>query len=211
MEPMVAELLVAAGMLVVITVAPGPDMAVVTRQVVTGGRGHGLRTATGIIVGLFMWGLLTAAGLSALLAASPTAFTVVTYAGAAYLVYLGIRALLDSRRAVGEDVGGGEVHSPRGGNPWVTGFVTDALNPKIAVFYITLLPTLAPSALPTQWGMALLVAAHLVLTALWLGGYVLVLDAAKHFFARPQVRRWMDRIMGSVLVVFGLRVAVNSP
>lgn len=210
MESMVAELLVAAGMLVVITVAPGPDMAVVTRQVVSGGRGHGLRTAAGIIVGLFMWGLLTAAGLSALLAASPTAFTVVTYAGAAYLVYLGIRALLDSRRAAGEDVGG-EVHSTRGGNPWVTGFVTDALNPKIAVFYITLLPTLAPSALPTQWGMALLVAAHLVLTALWLGGYVLVLDAAKHFFARPGVRRWMDRIMGSVLVAFGLRVAVNSP
>ncbi len=208
MDSMVGELLVAAGMLVVITVAPGPDMAVVTRKVVSGGRGHGLRTAAGIIVGLFMWGLLTAAGLSALLAASPTAFTVVTYAGAAYLVYLGIRALRDSRRTVGEDV---EAPPARGGNPWVIGFVTDALNPKIAVFYITLLPTLAPSALPTQWGMALLVAAHLVLTALWLGGYVLVLDAAKHFFARPTVRRWMDRIMGSVLVVFGLRVAVNSP
>lgn len=208
MVTMVGELLVAAGMLVVITVAPGPDMAVVTRQVVSGGRGAGLRTTLGIILGLCMWGALTALGLSALLAASPTAFTVVTYAGAAYLVYLGVRSFLDSRR---KDEGPTEAPAPRGGNAWTVGLISNVLNPKIAVFYIGLLPTLAPSALPTQWGMALLVAAHLVLTALWLGGYVLVLDAAKHFFARPAVRRGMDRIMGSVLVVFGLRVAVNSP
>ncbi|WP_026115588.1 LysE family translocator [Nocardiopsis kunsanensis] len=205
---MVGELLVAAGMLAVVTMAPGPDMAVVTRQVVSGGRGDGLRTTLGIILGLCMWGALTALGLSALLAASPTAFTVVTYAGAAYLVHLGVRSFLDSRH---RDEAPADAAPPRGGNAWTVGLISNVLNPKIAVFYIGLLPTLAPSALPTQWGMALLVAAHLVLTALWLGGYVLVLDAAKHFFARPAVRRWMDRIMGSVLVVFGVRVAVNSP
>lgn len=205
---MVGELLVAAGMLAVVTMAPGPDTAVVTRQVVAGGRGGGLRTTVGIILGLCMWGALTALGLSALLAASHTAFTVVTYAGAAYLVYLGVRSLLDSRRKGDEST---EASPSRGGNPWTVGLVSNVLNPKIAVFYIGLLPTLAPSALPTQWGMVLLVVAHLVLTALWLGGYVLVLDSAKHFFARPVVRRWMERIMGSVLVVFGLRVAVNSP
>src|SRR5690625_6283558 len=94
---MTGELLVAAGMLAVITVAPGPDMAVVTRQVVSGGRGEGLRTTLGIILGLCMWGASTALGLSALLAASPTAFTVVTYAGAAYLVYLGVRSFIASR------------------------------------------------------------------------------------------------------------------
>lgn len=208
MVSMVGELLVASGMLAVVTMAPGPDMAVVTRQVVSGGRGDGLRTTIGIILGLCMWGALTSLGLSALLAASPTAFTAVTYAGAAYLVHLGVRSLLDSRRKVDEST---EVAPPRGGSPWTVGLVSNVLNPKIAVFYIGLLPTLAPSALPTQWGMSLLVATHLVLTALWLGGYVLVLNAAKHFFARPAVRRWMDRIMGSVLVVFGLRVAVNSP
>lgn len=205
---MTGELLVAAGMLAVITVAPGPDMAVVTRQVVSGGRGEGLRTTLGIILGLCMWGASTALGLSALLAASPTAFTVVTYAGAAYLVYLGVRSFIASRR---KDEGPTEVSPPRGGNAWTIGLISNVLNPKIAVFYIGLLPTLAPSTLPTQWGMALLVTAHLVITALWLGGYVLVLDTAKHFFARPAVRRWMDRTMGSVLVVFGLRVAVNSP
>ncbi|WP_017571156.1 LysE family translocator [Nocardiopsis halotolerans] len=205
---MFAQILVAAGMLAVLTMAPGPDMAVVARQAVSGGRSDGLRTVVGVAAGLLLWGLLAVIGLAALLAASATAFTVVKFAGAGYLVYLGVRALLNSRRPEPT-----VVHGPaeRGGNPWMTGAVTNALNPKIAVFYVSLLPTLSPPQLSPQVGMALLVLTHVVLTVAWLGGFVFLLNVARAFFARPVVRRWMERITGGVLIAFGVRVATARP
>ncbi|MBB6120295.1 LysE family translocator [Nocardiopsis algeriensis] len=205
---MTSHLLVAAGVLALLTVAPGPDMAVVARQAVAGGRSDGFRTVLGVAAGLLLWGLLTAVGLAALLAASATAFTVVKFAGAAYLVFLGIRSLLNSRRP---EPNVAEEPARREGGPWVTGAVTNTLNPKVAVFYIGLLPTLAPPQLSPQAGMALLVLTHVMLTVIWLGGFVFLLDAAKAFFARSGVRRWMDRITGAVLITFGLRIAAAQP
>ncbi|WP_017598919.1 LysE family translocator [Nocardiopsis lucentensis] len=206
---MIGHMLVSAGVLAVLTMAPGPDMAVVARQAVSGGRGDGLRTVVGVAAGLLLWGLLAAVGLAALLAASATAFTVVRFAGAGYLVYLGIRTLLASRRSsVPEAV---PEPAERSGNPWMSGAVTNALNPKIAVFYISLLPALAPPQMSPQAGMALLVLTHVVLTVAWLSGFVFLLDVARSFFTRPTVRRWTDRVTGGVLIAFGARVATAHP
>lgn len=209
---MFVQLLAAAGVLALLTMAPGPDMAVVTKRVVACGWRDGLRTVAGVMAGLVAWGVLTVAGLAAVLAASATAYTVVKLAGAAYLAYLGVQALLHSRR-----LGTGTPASPAEGRPtprgsaWRTGFVSNMVNPKIAVFYTGLLPTLAPSGVAPHVGMALLVLLHAALTLVWLGGYVLMLAKARAFFEKPVVRRVTDRVTGVVLIGFGINVAVHQP
>ncbi|MER6770138.1 LysE family translocator [Streptomyces bacillaris] len=207
---MFTRLLVATGVLAVLTMVPGPDMAVVTKRALVAGWQDGLRTVGGITAGLLAWGALTVVGLAAVLAASATAYTVVKLAGAAYLGFLGVQALLQSRR------GRSESPAPAGalasaGNPWRTGLISNLFNPKIAVFYTGLLPTLAPPGVSPHLGMTLLVLIHASLTCVWLGGYVLALARARAFFEKPVVRRTTDRITGVVLIGFGVKVAVSQP
>ncbi|MBW5425362.1 LysE family translocator [Streptomyces sp. BG9H] len=203
---MLTEIIAAAGVLGLLTVVPGPDMAVVTKRAVSSGWRDGLRTVGGITAGLLVWGVLTVAGLAAVLAASALAYTVVKLLGAAYLVFLGVQALVRSRK--GEQPPADALGAAAaGGNPWRTGLVSNVLNPKIAVFYTGLLPTLTPRSLPSHLGMALLVLLHAALTLIWLGGYVMVLAKARAFFNKPRVRRALDRVTGVVLIGFGLKVA----
>ncbi|WP_405788182.1 LysE family translocator [Streptomyces sp. NBC_01367] len=213
---MLTALLGATGVLALLTLVPGPDMAIVTKRAITRGRGDGLRTVAGIAVGLLIWGALTVAGLAALLAASTEVYLVVKLTGAAYLCWLGARALLRpgaERVAPGERGEPGERvlerSGPGGGGAWRTGLVANVLNPKIAVFYTGLLPALAPPGLRPEVGMALLVLLHVLLTVVWLGTYVYVLSHAGRFFARPRVRRTLDRTTGVVLIGFGVRVATT--
>ncbi|MEU3772065.1 LysE family translocator [Streptomyces sp. NPDC032472] len=212
---MLTQLATATGVLALLTLVPGPDMAVVTRRAVARGRADGLRTVAGITAGLLLWGVLTVAGLAALLAASAEVYLVVKLAGAAYLCFLGVQAL---RRPGAEPQPGDGNGSARGeergdrrdrSSAWRTGLVSNALNPKIAVFYTGLLPALAPSGLRPALGMALLVLVHVVLTVVWLAAYVYVLSRARRFFSRPRVRRALDRVTGVVLIGFGIRVATT--
>lgn len=212
---MLTQLVTATGVLALLTLVPGPDMAVVTRRAVARGRADGLRTVAGITAGLLLWGVLTVAGLAALLAASAEVYLVVKLAGAAYLCFLGVQAL---RRPGAEPQPGDGSGSARGeergdrrdrSSAWRTGLVSNALNPKIAVFYTGLLPALAPSGLRPALGMALLVLVHVVLTVVWLATYVYVLSRARRFFSRPRVRRALDRVTGVVLIGFGIRVATT--
>ncbi|WP_030775676.1 LysE family translocator [Streptomyces sp. NRRL S-920] len=203
---MFTEIIAAAGVLGLLTVVPGPDMAVVTRRAVSSGWRDGLRTVGGITAGLLVWGVLTVAGLAAVLAASAVAYTAVKLLGAAYLVFLGIQALVRSRKGAPPSAAVPGAAAD-GGSPWRTGLVSNVLNPKIAVFYTGLLPTLTPHSLPSHLGMALLVLLHAALTLVWLGGYVMVLAKARAFFDRPAVRRALDRVTGVVLIGFGLKVA----
>ncbi|MFG2618930.1 LysE family translocator [Streptomyces sp. NPDC048507] len=208
---MLTQLAAATGVLGLLTLVPGPDMAVVTRRAVSRGRADGLRTVGGIAAGLLLWGALTVAGLAALLAASAEVYLVVKLAGAAYLCFLGIQSLRRPGAGVDGAAEGDALPERRGGGgAWRTGLVSNALNPKIAVFYTGLLPTLAPRGLGPAAGMALLVLVHVLLTLLWLGTYVYVLSRARQFFTRPRVRRAMDRVTGIVLIGFGVRVATSA-
>ncbi|MEV8597065.1 LysE family translocator [Streptomyces sp. NPDC052012] len=209
---MLVQFLAATGVLAVLTMVPGPDMAVVTKRAITSGWKDGLRTVGGITAGLLVWGTLTVVGLAAVLAASATAYTVVKLAGAVYLAVLGIQALMQSRRrGSATPAAGATGASAPSGNPWRTGLLSNVLNPKIAVFYTGLLPTLAPSGLSPHLGMTLLVLVHAALTLVWLGSYVLVLARARAFFEQPAVRRAMDRVTGVVLIGFGIKVATSQP
>lgn len=204
---MILETTAALGVLALLTVLPGPDMAVVTRSALGGGRGDGLRTASGVVVGLLVWGSLAVLGLTAVVAASPTAYLLLKVAGAVYLLWLGVLALRAGR---GDPVAGGTERARRTARPWLTGLTTNLLNPKIALFYAGLLPALAPPSLPPRAGMVLLVLAHAAMTMLWLAGCSWLLTRARSAFARPGVRRAVERVTGVVLIGFGLRLVSSA-
>lgn len=223
---MTAEILAASGVLALITLLPGPDMAVVTKRAISAGAADGYRTAGGIVAGLLVWGLLTVAGLAAVLAASTVAYTAVKVLGCAYLLYLGVRTLWESRRKAGQQAAAEpelafdeETTAPatagRGaggsrGGAWRTGLMTDLLNPKIAVFYTGLLPSLAPKELPVPASLALLVVLHVAMTLAWLCGYVWLVSRARAVFQRPRVRTVLDRVTGVALLGFGVRLATEG-
>lgn len=204
---MISALLAAAAVLALLTLVPGPDMAVVTQAALTGGRSSGFRVAVGIISGLLVWGLLTVLGLSALLAASAEAYTAVKLAGAAYLIYLGARALWGSRSSQLRSI-----DTPRSqkAGTWKTGFTTNLLNPKIAVFYTSLLPQLVPAGWPTGPSLALLVLIHAAISIAWLSAYVVLLSRARSTFEQPKVRQALERITGTVLLGFGAKIALEA-
>lgn len=205
---MLTHVVAATGVLALLTVVPGPDMAMVTRRAVATGLGDALRTAGGIAAGLLVWGALTVAGLTAVLAASPAAYLAVRLLGAGYLVFLGAQALWQHRPSAPGDRAG--TRPAAVGNPWWTGLVGNVLNPKIAVFYTGLLPTLAPPGLPAARAMALLVLLHTALTLAWLGGYAFLLSKAGPVLYRPRIRRALGRTTGVALIGFGLAVATAS-
>src|SRR4051794_13685245 len=148
------------GVAIVIIVVPGPDMALVARNTLRHGRRGGLVTIAGISVGLGAWALAAGVGLAALLASSATAFDVVRLAGAAYLIALGLLTIRGPRHAAAGAVGAGGVPAGvvRAGVPPADdrriegrtlsgqGFLSAALNPKLGVFFVTLLPAFAPAS-----------------------------------------------------------------
>ncbi|WP_276205796.1 LysE family translocator [Streptomyces torulosus] len=192
---------------VLVTVVPGPDMAVVTQHAIASGRREAARVAAGVVTGLLVWGVFCVVGLAAVLAASAEAYAVVKLLGAAYLLFLGARALFSARHGVPLKTS----HRTTGvGNGYWTGLATNVLNPKIAVFYVGLLPALAPGGLPAAAGMGLLVLVHAVLSLAWLACVAHAVSAARSFFERPRVRVALERVTGVVLIGFGLRVVVEA-
>jgi threonine/homoserine/homoserine lactone efflux protein len=210
------HLAAALGVLGLLTIAPGPDMAIVTRRALMAGPGDALRTVGGIATGLLLWGALTAAGLAAVLAASAPAYLAVQLLGAGYLVFLGGQALWQTRpsASASASVSAMDTGTPpgpsRAGGAWRTGLISNVLNPKIAAFYTGLLPTLSPPGLPAAWGMALLVLLHVLLTLAWLGSYVLLLSRAGPVLQRPRVRGALGRATGVALIALGLAVAGSA-
>ncbi len=194
---MTGELVAAVLALALLTVLPGPDVAVVTRVALVQGRPAGVRAAAGVVTGLAVWGAATAAGLAALLAASATAYTVVRLAGAAYLVWLGLTTLW--RRTPRADTAPTTAR-----RPFVTGLLGNVLNPKIAVFYTGLLPGLVPDDAPYGVTLGALVAVHAALSLGWLVACATVLPKAAR-----RARRVLDRVTGLALVGLGVAAAVR--
>lgn len=203
----------AVAVLALLTLLPGPDLAVVSRAAFSHGRRAALHTAAGVVSGLVVWGLLVAAGLAAVLAASPVAYTVVRLSGAAYLVVMGVRALWQSRRS--EDQSGPQVpdvpaSAAAARGAWRTGMLTNLLNPKVAIFYTSLLPSLVPrGGSPALW-LPALVATHVLLSLTWLAGCAVALSGSRSVLSRPRARRWLTRVTGTALIGFGLRVAAAA-
>ena|ERR1017187_2370424 len=180
---------------------PGPDTLVVVRNLVRGGRPVAARTVLGVLSGLTVWVITAVLGLSAVLRASHDAYVGLRIVGAAYLIYLGVKSLrsradkeLSSRRLLGTGC--------------TAGLLTDLLNPKVGVFFVTVLPGFVPRGYSVPWMSLLLGAIFVILT----GAYFVVLLIASRSVTRwlteSRLRKRVDRCAGVVLIGFGLRVAL---
>ena len=192
---------------VVVIVTPGQDTALTIRSSLFGGRAGGIATAAGVATGQATWALATSFGVAALLRASEPAFLALRLAGAAYLVYLGAQALLAAFRS-GARRPPASAGSRRleAGVAYRQGVLSNLGNPKMGVFFISLLPQFATS-------FASLLALGLVfccLTLGWLSVYALAVSRARNLLARPSIRRALDAVTGAVLVALGIRLAAES-
>jgi threonine/homoserine/homoserine lactone efflux protein len=195
------QLLAFVGVAVVLSVTPGPDMALVLRNTVRGGRPSGYRTVAGIAVGLVVWATATALGIAAVLAASAEVFAALKVAGGIYLLYLGVQALLALRR----DEHAVETPKPAG-SPFRQGLVTNLLNPKLAVMFTTLLPQFISPDDPAVAKSVLLAVLFVSIGLTWLCFYTAVVGA----IARSRVfRRVTEAVSGVVLVALGGRLVVE--
>jgi threonine/homoserine/homoserine lactone efflux protein len=200
-----AQLVAFCGVVSLGAMSPGPDFAVVVRRAALGGRAEGMAAATGVATGVFLWAVAAAAGVAALVATVPVLLTTIRYAGAAYLAYLGIRALLAAARPVAADPGAPPAST---GGAFRDGLLCNALNPKAAVFFLALLPQF----LPTHPGVLDTLALSLVavaVTVVWFGTVANLVAVFRRLFARSPVRRTLDGLSGAALLGLGARLALT--
>jgi threonine/homoserine/homoserine lactone efflux protein len=201
----IESLLAFAAVSAIVIVTPGQDTALTIRNSLLGGRPAGLATATGVAAGQAVWTLATSLGLAALLVASEPVFLALKLVGAAYLVYLGAQSLLAAarrRRRTHTGSGSGSA-SPR--VAFRQGALSNLGNPKMAVFFSSLLPQFGSS-------FAELLTLGVVfcgMTLTWLSLYAVVVARAGDILRRPAIRRAIDAVTGVVLVALGLRLATE--
>jgi threonine/homoserine/homoserine lactone efflux protein len=205
-----AELLAFLGVSALVIATPGQDTALTIKNTLAGGRRAGVLTALGVSTGQAVWTLAASAGVAALLVASEPAFLALKLAGAAYLVYLGAQALLAALRGAGSHDLAGPARRLAPASGYRQGVVSNLGNPKMAVFFTSLLPQFAPTG---RGSFAVMLALGLVfctLTFVWLAAYAAAVDRAGHVLRRSGVRRALDAVTGTVLVALGLRLATTQ-
>jgi len=198
MSTMILQFAVASLVLIAL---PGPDQALIMRNALVGGRSAGVRTMLGGAAGLTLHAAAAALGVSALLSTSATAYATLKLVGIAYLAYLGVKMLLSAQRP------GEPEQATRGGRWFAQGFVSNALNPKVALFFLTFVPQFLPdsgSTLPLALGLSAVFAA---LYLVWFSGLIALVARASGALRRPRVKAWIERVSGGALIAFGVRLA----
>jgi threonine/homoserine/homoserine lactone efflux protein len=201
------------GVAAILTILPGADMALVTRNVLVVGRQRTMLTITGICAGCVIHAAASALGLSAILATSATAFNVVKSLGAAYLVWIGIQSIRESRRSgIPADLSPASLAPARRSSislvsPLSQGFLTNLLNPKVAIFYLTFLPQFIGPGEPVLRRSLVLATIHIAMGFIWLTTYAWFIDRLGAVLTRPMVKAWLERVTGGLLIALGARLA----
>lgn len=196
----------------VLTITPGPDMALVLRNGVRGGPATAWRTGVGCCAGIAVHAALALLGLSAILVASATAFTIVKIAGAGYLVFLGAKALLHSLRSSTDTPP--DVVKPlppaTQDQAFRQGLMSNLLNPKIALLFLTLIPQFVAPGEPKLATTTALAVVFLATAVVWWRVFSLGIGIFGRLLSRTGVRRTLDRVTGTVLIGLGVRVALSD-
>jgi threonine/homoserine/homoserine lactone efflux protein len=200
---MIETLVSFAGIAVLVSLTPGPATALVVRSAAVHGRREALLVTLGNSTGIFMWAIASVLGISALVAASETAFWALKIVGAVVLLYLGIKAI----RGAKPDDDASPERTAR--TAYGNGLMTSFANPKLAVFFIALFPQFLPNGdavLPTTLAMAvLLIAVDLVYFSL----LALIVARAHHAVVSSTLARRIERLTGAVMIALGVRVALE--
>jgi len=190
----------------VLTITPGVDTALVLRASAREGAARACLAALGVGLGCLVWGALVAFGVGALILASPLAFEILKWLGAAYLFWLGLQLVLKPRRTFADSGAAGP-----GTFTWFRrGLIGNLLNPKVGMFYISFLPQFVPADVPAGAYTFFLAAVHVLLGFLWCGALILATRPLARLLRRPAFVAGVDRLAGIVFVGFGVRLALWS-
>ena len=198
------------GVSFLVLATPGPDTALTVRNALLGGRRGGVFTAAGIVAGQAIWVLATSVGLVALVAACEPVFEAIKWLGSAYLVWLGATGLWAAWRGKIPAMATGAVPASRlsSASAFRQGLLSDLGNPKMAVFFSSLLPQFASEA--TFTSLVLLGLVFCAMTFTWLAGYAMLLSLVGDYVRRRSVWRSIEAITGAALVALGLKLAAEQ-
>lgn len=211
MSTALAPWLAFVGISLVVICTPGPDTALTVRNALTGGRRAGLLTAAGVATGQAVWTVAAALGLTGLVLASEPGFVAMKVLGVAFLVFLGAQSLVAAWRGhgAGSERRRGSLVKSGTGTLW-QGLLNDLANPKMAAFFVSMLPQFVPSGSPPFATMLAFGLTFSLLTFGWLALYSLAISKLRRRLERSAVRRALDAVAGTVLVGFGIRLATAA-
>jgi threonine/homoserine/homoserine lactone efflux protein len=195
-----------------LVMSPGPNGVLIARTVPTSGRAAGIANIAGFVSAFYLHGALSILGISIILVQSAQAFLIVKLLGAAYLCWLGLKALRDALRGVAAP---GQVQ-PAGRKrtllvAFAEGFMTNALNPKVAMFYLAAFPQFISAHDGAASGALLLVSIHSALNVIWFSAMVLVVTRLRGVASSGAAQRWLKGVTGAVFLAFGARLATSQP
>ncbi|MEU2546816.1 LysE family translocator [Streptomyces roseolus] len=195
-----------------LTLTPGLDTALILRTAALGRRTRAWGVVLGIQTGTLIWGALTSLGVTALLTASHLAYEILRWAGAAYLLWMAGRMIVETFRhrgpGAGAEVEAGGADTLASG--WRQGTLTNLLNPKVGVFYVAVLPQFIPAEAPHFASGLALASVHVVLGMVWSTVLIASASALGTWLRGARARRVLDRITGTVIGAFAVRLAVGD-
>jgi RhtB (resistance to homoserine/threonine) family protein len=198
------------GISLLVIIAPGPDTVVVTKNALLHGRAAALGTSLGVNAGLLVWTVAAAVGVAAVVRESAVAFTVLKLIGAVYLMWLGVQAFLAARRHATVQLTADEPERRVGALlGFRQGLFSDLANPKIAVFFTSLMPQFVSPGTSVLLPFLVLGSVFVLITLVWLCGYALLAVRMSAVLTRPAVKAALDRLTGVVLIGLGVRLALE--
>ncbi|MCH7313688.1 LysE family translocator [Acinetobacter sp. ANC 3882] len=188
-----------------LTLTPGLDTTLIIRTATLEGKAKAFQAALGINLGCIVWGVIVACGLGALLMTSDLAFNALKWMGAIYLTWLGLNLLLKPRTQLAN------INETTATQNWfIKGFWGNLLNPKVGIFYISFLPQFIPqSSSPVIWTMGL-VMIHVLIGFIWSIFLISAMQSISGYLKRPKFIKYMDRITGSIFILFALKLAFSK-
>ena len=198
-------------MCIFLIILPGPDTAIITKNTLTVGRTGGLKTMFGTCCALLIHTVAAVVGLSAVIVKSALLFSVFKYVGAVYLVYLGIKTIWALKKKKTANTTEMTIESKyEGTSCFKQGFLTNILNPKVAIFFLTFLPQFVDSGSNTFLPFLIMGITYSVLTAIWFLFYIYLLNQISAFMKKPRTQTFIEGITGTILIGFGVKLALEK-
>lgn len=195
-----------------LVMSPGPNGVLIAKTVPTSGRGAGFANVAGFVAAFYVHGTLSVVGISLLLVQSATAFFIVKILGAAYLCWIGIKALRDAWNGIAPAVSIAPAKRQRTMvNAFVEGFLTNALNPKVTMFYLAAFPQFVSQSDGAVGAAFILVFVHSLLNLIWFSAIVLLFARLTNAARGNGFQRWLKGVTGVVFIGFGAKLATLQP
>lgn len=195
-------------MSIFLIILPGPDTAIATKNTITVGRSGGLKTALGICCALLIHTSSAVLGLSAIIVKSALLFSIIKYVGAIYLIYLGVKTLWSLKKKEEVNIEMNTINKYKNTSCFKQGFLTNILNAKVAVFFLTFLPQFVDSGNNTFLQFLIMGITYTILTIIWFLLYVYLINQISTFMKKPKAQNVIEGITGTILIGFGVKLAL---